>query len=262
MRSPFVTLRALAPWIACLVMLPGCTADGEELGVSTAEVSKAREALDRPVDRALVAAFLIVDGVYNTELTAPFDVFEHTRHHAPPGIEVFTVSPDGGEVVTAEGLRLVADHSFESAPVPDILVVPSAENSRDSDLENRRLIDWVRDTGDSARFVMSLCWGAFVLAEAGLLDDRSCTTFPSDYERFARRFPTATLHVNASYVHDDRMITSQGGVRSYDAAMYLVDLIFGTETATAVGRGLLIAWPPPHDSLAVSDPVYQRQAGY
>ena len=247
------------PLLLGLSLLPGCRVVGEEV-VAGSRPAAAREALDLPAERALLAGFLIVDGVYNTELVAPLDVFEHTRHHAPPGIEVFTVSPEGGEVVTAEGLRIVADHSFASAPQPDILVVPSARESRGSDLEDRAMIDWVRSTGASARFVVSLCWGAFVLAEAGLLDGRSCTTFPSDYQLFAERFPAAVLRVNASYVHDGKTITSQGGVKSYDAAMYLVDLLFGTDTAQRVGSGLLIPWPPGGSSLAVSDPVYLRQA--
>lgn len=205
-------------------------------------------------NRALRAAFLIVDGVYNTELMAPYDVFEHTRYHDPAGrgIEVFTVSPDGLEIVTAEGLRIVPDHSFATAPAADILVVPSAEHSRDSDLENAELIAWVRATGQQARHVMSLCWGAFVLAQAGLLDDRACTTFPGDYARFATAFPELDLRFNVSFVHDGNRLTSQGGARSYEAAMYLVDHLFGQQVAAGVGRGLLIPWPPtPADRPAI-----------
>jgi transcriptional regulator GlxA family with amidase domain len=192
----------------------------------------------------LRAGFLIVDGVYNTELMAPWDVFQHTVYQTQPGIQVFTVSPDGEMVTTAEGLRILPDHGFDDAPPIDILVVPSAENSRGGDLENREMIDWVRRTGERAQVVMSLCWGAFVLAEAGLLDGRSCTTFPRDYKTFAERFPDTDLHVNVSFVHDGKALTSEGGARSYDAAMYLVDRLLGEEVAKGVGGGLLIPWPP------------------
>jgi transcriptional regulator GlxA family with amidase domain len=202
-----------------------------------------------PSDRPLRAGFLVVDGVYNSELMAPYDVLHHTVFHTEgrgrgPGIEVFTVSPDGRPVTTFEGLRLVPHHSFESAPPVDVLVVPSAEGSMGRDLENRRMIDWVRTTAAEARFVLSLCDGAFVLAEAGLLDGRSATTFPADYEAFAARFPAVKLRINVSYVHDGELLTSQGGARSYDVAMHLVDLLYGEEVARAVGQGLLLPWPP------------------
>ncbi|MGB3565344.1 MAG: DJ-1/PfpI family protein [Thermoanaerobaculia bacterium] len=202
--------------------------------------------LQIPRDRPLRAGFLIVDGVYNTELTAPYDVFQHTSAHlgAGSGIEVFTVSPDGGEVTTAEGLRIVPHYSFETAPPIDILVVPSGEHSRDADRQNRDLIQWVSKTGAQAHFVVSLCWGAFILAEAGLLDGHSCTTFPGDYRPFAEAFPDLDLRINVTFVHDGRVLTSEGGAHSYDVAMYLVDLLFGEEVAKGIGQGLLIPWPP------------------
>lgn len=191
-------------------------------------------------------AFLVVDGVYGTELTAPYDVLEHAARLVDRPVEVFTVSPDGGEVVTAEGLRLLPAHSFGDAPPADVLVVPSAEHSRDTDLDDQELVAWVAETGARAEHVLSLCWGAFVLARAGLLDGHAATTFPADYPRFAEAFPEVDLRVNVSFVHDRDAITSQGGTRSYEAAMYLVDHLFGRDVARRVGEGLLISWPPHH----------------
>lgn len=218
--------------------------------------------LDLPPDRPLRAGFLLVDGVYNTELMAPWDVFQHTRYHADPhpGIEVFTVAATLAPVTTAEGLRILPDHTFASAPSLDILVVPSAENSRDSDRENEEMINWVRQAGSEARFVMSLCWGAFILAEAGLLDDHVCTTFPEDLRFFVEAFPDLDLRINVSFVHDGRVLTSQGGARSYDVAMYLVDLLFGEQVARGIGSGLLIEWPPAPENRYpfVSDPRLMR----
>ena len=111
---------------------------------------------ESPMPRAATSVgFLVVDGVYNTELIAPFDVFEHAGHHLPAGrsLEVFTVSPDGAEVETAEGLRLRPDYGFATAPPIDVLVVPSAEGSRDGDLEDEALIAWVAATGARAQTV-------------------------------------------------------------------------------------------------------------
>ena len=201
---------------------------------------------DLPADRPLRAAFLVVDGVYDTELMAPYDVFHHTRFHTGdrPAIEPYLVSPDGEPVVTFEGIRIVPHHGFDDAPAPDVLVVPSAEGSMDADLEDERMIAWVRETGAAARWVVSLCDGAFVLARAGLLDGHAATTFPADYDRFAELFPRVDLRINVSFVRDRKMLTSQGGVRSYDVAMHLVDHLYGERVAARVGAGLLIPWPP------------------
>lgn len=185
--------------------------------------------------------FLIVDGVYNTELVAPFDVFQHVGRGAGPP-RVFTVALHEEPVRTAEGLRITPDYVLEEAPSIDVLVVPSAENSMGSDLENERLIRWVRETGRNARHVMSLCWGAFVLAEAGLLDGIAATTFPSDQDRLQERFPDIRVKKNVSFVDAGHALTSVGGVKSYELAMYLVETLYGVEAARDIAGGLLIDW--------------------
>ncbi len=270
--SPRISRIIVVSNALAALLVAGCAAaqgpaavgpEGGGLDRPSAPVS-GRAALDLPTDRPLRAGFLVVDGVYNTELVAPFDVLQHTAFHARPhpGIEVFTVSPDGGVVTTAEGLRILPDHGFDDAPPIDILVVPSAEGSRDRDLEKGEMIEWVRRTGEGARFAMSLCWGAFVLAEAGLLDGHAVTTFPGDYERFAQAFPGLDLRVNVSFVHDGKVLTSEGGARSYGVAMYLVDLLYGEEVAKKVGSGLLLPWPPEPQSRPpfVSDPTYRLRS--
>lgn len=206
-------------------------------------------AADLPKDRPLRAGILVVDGVYNTELAAPFDVLHHTRFHTQPGLHVFTVSPNGGPVTTFEGLKITPDHSFANAPPIDILVVPSTRGSMDADLQNQALIDWVRTAGAEARHVLSLCDGAFVLAKAGLLQGIPVTTFPDDYGRFSQMFPNLDLRINVSFVDAGKVITSQGGARSYEAAMHLVDRLYGQQVAEGIGKGLLVPWPPDPDTM-------------
>ncbi len=200
--------------------------------------------IEIPADRPLRAGFLIVDGVYNSELMAPYDILQHTIFHVQPGIEVFTVSPDGEPVETFEGLTISAHYSFETAPPIDILIVPSAEGSMDSDLENVEMMEWVAKVGAEASYIMSLCDGSFVFAAAGLLDGLAVTTFPGDQDRFEATFPDLDLRREISFVHDENALTSQGGARSYDVALYLVDHLYGTRVATGVAGGLVIAWPP------------------
>lgn len=192
--------------------------------------------------RELAVGFLIVDGVYDTELMAPFDVFQHTTFHAEPGMRVFTVAPTREPVRTFEGLRILPDFDLESAPPIDVLVVPSAEHSMDSDLEDAALIEWVRTTGQRAKFVLSLCDGAFVVAQAGLLDRRACTTFPSDVDRMREMFPQLSIREGVSFVHDGAMLTSAGGAKSFDAALYLCELLYGRKAAAGIARGLCIDW--------------------
>lgn len=189
--------------------------------------------------------FLVIDKVYNSELMAPYDVFHHTVFHTKPGMRVFTIALKPGTVTTFEGLKLQPDYSIANAPSVDVLVIPSAEHNMDSDLKNTQLREWVRKKTDAAQYVVTLCDGAFILANTGLLNGKKATTFPSDLDTFRKLFPKVDTQENYSFVHDGKFLTSQGGAKSYDVAMYLVDFLYGEKVATGVGKGLILPWKNP-----------------
>lgn len=193
----------------------------------------------------LNVAFLIMDGVYNTELTAPFDIFHHTRfREGIKPMNVFLVADRNSPVVTFEGLVLYPDYNYlnEDLPSIDILVVPSAEHHLDTDLENEEMIDFVARTASTASYVMSLCDGAFVLARAGLLDNAVSTTFPGDVDRYRKMFPDLEVVEDVLFVHDGKYITSTGGAKSFEAALYLAEVLYGPQVARRLADGLAIDW--------------------
>lgn len=193
-------------------------------------------------DPRLQVGFLLLDGIYGSELVAPHDVFQHTVFHTEPGMRVFTVGRSHRPVTSFEGLVIVPDYSLDDAPRIDVLVVPSAEHNLDTDLDDARLIDWVRRVGEDADHLLSICDGAFVLAQAGLLEQCACTTFPSDIGAFRERFPQLDVREDVTFVVDGKAITGVGGAKSYEPAFWLVEHLYGAETARNVGKGLVIDW--------------------
>lgn len=194
-------------------------------------------------DKELNVGFLMINGVYNSELMAPYDVFHHTlfREGIKP-MKVFTVAPTLDTIISFEGLKLIPDYTFENVPEIDVLVVPSAEHNMDSDLEDETLINFVKTSGEKAQYIISLCDGAFVLGKAGLLDGLNATTFPGDIEPFRQMFSQIKVHENVSFIHDGKAITSAGGAKSYDAALYLVERLYGRQHAIDDASGICIDW--------------------
>ena len=190
-------------------------------------------------------AFLIMEGVYNTELTAPYDIFQHTifRDGIKP-MNTFLVANTKTPITTFEGVRLIPDFDYTQDKLPhiDILVVPSAEHHLDTDLEDDIMINWVADVGNQATYVTSHCDGAFVLAKAGLLDEAASTTFPSDIQAYKDMFPSLDVRDSTLFVHDGKFITSAGGAKSFEAALYLVEEMYGPEIAKSIAKGLVIDW--------------------
>ncbi|WP_299245740.1 DJ-1/PfpI family protein [uncultured Aquimarina sp.] len=190
-------------------------------------------------------AFLIMDGTYNTEFTAPFDIFQHTQYRKNiKQMNVFTVANTDAPITTFEGVRIIPDYNYlkDALPKIDILVVPSAEHHLDTDLEDTAMIDFVKKVDQTAIYMTSHCDGAFVLAKAGVLSDVVSTTFPSDIDKMRNMFPDLDIRKDVLFVHDGKYITSAGGAKSFEAALYLCEYLYGVEIAKSLAGGLVIDW--------------------
>ncbi|MEM7161839.1 MAG: DJ-1/PfpI family protein [Bacteroidota bacterium] len=209
----------------------------------TNEVERGMEEVpSKEPQKILNAAFLIMDGVYNTELTAPMDILQHSKYRHEHYIDVFTVAEQRDTVISFEGLKIIPDYTFSDHPSIDMLIVPSAEHHLDSDLENELMINWVKEIDKDAEWMMSLCDGAFVLAKAGLLEGVNCTTFPSDIDQLQRDFPKLIAHKDVLFVHEGKYITSVGGARSFEPALYLHHLLYGDSLTKKTAGGLVLDW--------------------
>lgn len=190
-------------------------------------------------------AFLIMDGTYNTELTAPYDIFQHTIYRKNiKSMNVFTVANTNAAITTFEGIRILPDFNYlkDSIPQIDILIVPSAEHHLDSDLEDEKMINFIKKVDKNALFITSHCDGAFVLAMAGLLNNSVSTTFPGDIDKMRKMFPNLDIRKEILFVHDGKYITSAGGAKSFEAALYLCEYLYGKNIARSLAKGLVIDW--------------------
>ncbi|NNF02922.1 MAG: hypothetical protein HKN17_00540 [Rhodothermales bacterium] len=220
------------------------TTDGQRLTDPVAIRSVRRKG------RVRRAGFVVTPGVYNSELMAPYDIFHHTIFRDDTAyIEPFVVSADGGPIMTFEGLTVDAHHSFESAPPIDILVIPSTVGSMDRDLGDEAFMTWLARAVDRAEWVVTLCDGSFPLAATGRLAGRTATTFPGDRDRFAEMFPEIEVRRDARFVVDGKFVTSVGGAMSYEPALWLVEHLYGRESAELTAEGMVWDWNPesvPH----------------
>jgi transcriptional regulator GlxA family with amidase domain len=202
--------------------------------------------IDPPLENERIpiqTGFVVVDGVYNSELIAPLDILQHSlyrknRHY----FRTFVISPAGKPVKTAEGLTIHADYSFENAPDLDVLVIPSTTGSMGKDLDNKAYMKYIAAKVKQASAVITLCDGAFPLAQTGVLNGLYATTFPGDQEAFAVKYPEVNVVTDVWFVAHDKFITGVGGARSYEPALYLAHRWFDQAYARRLAQGLVIDW--------------------
>ncbi|MFC4632322.1 DJ-1/PfpI family protein [Dokdonia ponticola] len=221
--------------------------DNQEKKSAGVDTKQGRSTKTKPtlIEGRYNVAFLIMDGTYNTELTAPFDIFQHTQYRENiKQMNVFTVANTLDPIRTFEGMYLLPDFDYTAPNLPniDILVIPSAEHHLDTDLEDQVMLNFVKKVDENALFMTSHCDGAFVLAKAGLLDGKVSTTFPSDIDKMRETFPQLDIRKEVLFVHDGKYITSAGGAKSFEAALYLSEHLYGAEIARSLAGGLVIDW--------------------
>jgi transcriptional regulator GlxA family with amidase domain len=186
---------------------------------------------------------LLFDDVEELDFGGPWEVFAFLRAQRPELCGVYTVSERGGEVRCAKGLRVLADHSFETAPQPDVLVIPGGHGRR-REVTNPRAIDFIRTLAGRAEVTASVCTGAFLLEKAGLLTGRKATTYWAATDEL-RALGTAHV-VEARWVDDGNILTAAGVSAGIDMSLYLVGRFWGPEVARFVQKGIEYFPAPPY----------------
>jgi transcriptional regulator GlxA family with amidase domain len=176
---------------------------------------------------------IVFDGVQSLDVVGPLEVFAHAD-----GYEITTASPCGGLVRTSSGLRLAPDTSLrELTGPPDVLIVPGGPGARRRDPE---LVTWLRRHAREAARLASVCTGAFLLAEAGLLTGRRVTTHWEYWAELAAEYPDVSVDPEPVFVKDGSLATSAGVTAGIDLALALVEDDLGRDAALAVARALVM----------------------
>ena len=177
------------------------------------------------------------------DVTGPVEVFSiasRLARKADQRYQIEVVAPTVGALRTWSGLGLVADRDLAHATRPiDTLIVAGGPGVQDA-LRNRALVGWIRRTARRARRVASVCTGAFLLAEAGLLDGRRATTHWSACDELARRHPRVRVEKDPIFVREGAVSTSAGVTAGIDLALDLVDEDLGRGIALEVARWLVL----------------------
>jgi transcriptional regulator GlxA family with amidase domain len=188
---------------------------------------------------------LLFDDVEELDFAGPWEVLKATTQHLFPEDRVVTIAPEQRPIRCAKGLRVLPDHCFADAPPLDVVLVPGGQGTR-REVSNPVLIDWLRKTGASCRWVTSVCTGALLLHEAGFLRGRRCTTHWAFVETLRQRGGDTTVLDGVRYVRDGNVLTAAGVSAGIDMALWLVGQLYGADVARKVQRGIQYDPAPPY----------------
>jgi len=190
-------------------------------------------------------AMVVFPGFQVLDAVGPMEVFSSARrlleHRGePPPYAVTLLAREAGPVRSSGGLAVVADRGLADAPEDvDTLLVSGGDGVYDA-AKDPALVGWLVARAGRVRRLASVCTGAFLLAEAGLLDGREATTHWSRCEALARGYPGVTVQPDAIYVRSDAVWTSAGVTAGMDLALALVEVDLGRAVALEVARWMVL----------------------
>lgn len=188
-----------------------------------------------PVKVAVIA----FEGISAFHLSVPCLVFQDVFIEQQPKFSVSLCSVSGTEFSSGSGFGISIEEGIERARDCDIIVVPSWPNSLPQ--VPKALIDELILCHSQGKTIVGLCLGAFVLAEAGLLDGRKATTHWAFSQQFKERFPLVKFDEQPLFIDNESTITSAGTAAALDCCLHIVRKVCGTEVATQLARIMVTA---------------------
>ena len=202
------------------------------------------------------------------DVVGPLEVFSRSSRlltdegRSGDAYTVELLGPARGAFRTSSGVRLQADRRFDDPgpPIDTLLIAGGRGTARQ--IGNPRLLSWIRRMSLRVRRLASICTGAFLLAEAGLLDGRRATTHWASCPEFAARYPRVALEPDTIYVKDGAVYTSAGVTAGMDLALALVEEDHGRDIALATARHLVMYLCRPGGQSQFSAQLAVQLAGH
>ncbi|SEI24753.1 helix-turn-helix domain-containing protein [Pseudomonas asplenii] len=189
-------------------------------------------------------AVIAFNGISPFHLSVPTLVFAEQREGIDmPRFSLKVCGFEDGPLSTAAGFDIQVHHGLEVLEQADVIIMPSWRDTEERPPEP--LLEALRQADAKGTRIVGLCLGAFVLAEAGLLDGRKATTHWNWAAAFTRRYPRVLLDADVLYAESAHLLTSAGTAAGLDCCLYLMQQLCGAEVTHKVARRLVVA---PHRS--------------
>jgi putative intracellular protease/amidase len=182
-------------------------------------------------------AILIFEGVQIIDYSGPFEAF------ADAGYDVFAVGATRDPVTTAagDGEKIIPKYTFDDAPQADLVVIPGGGYEAPADSP---AVAWIKRESEGAGHVMSVCNGAFTLANTGLLDGLTATTTAGNIARLRRDYPKLKVVNDVRVVDNGKILTTAGLSAGIDGALHMIEVMDGRDRAQSTALTMEYDWRP------------------
>lgn len=208
-------------------------------------VKISREERKRELSRKpITVAFYLQDGIEVLDFAGPMEVFAYA------GFKVFTVSKTKDPIISQGILKIIPEYSIDTAPPADMIAFFGGNSGNGFD---DKVIAWLKSRENTTEYFFSVCTGAFALGKAGILDNKTATTFHLSIENLKKSFPKTNVVADARFVDNGNVITTAGISAGIDGALHLVAKLRGERAARETAAYMEYDKWIPKEGLILSD---------
>jgi len=172
--------------------------------------------------KPITVAFYLQDGIEVLDFAGPMEVFAYA------GFKVFTVSKTKDPIISQGILKVIPDYSIDNAPPSDMIAFFGGNTGKGFD---DKVIAWLKSREKNTQYFFSVCTGAYALAKAGLLDNKTATTFHLSLDNLQKTYPKIDVRKDVRFVDNGTVITTAGISAGIDGALHLVAKLKGEQAA-------------------------------
>jgi len=188
--------------------------------------------------------FLLFDQLQLLDISGPMDALDSANQHlirqgAEPAFELITLALNKRSLKSESGLALTAEASFQQVEQLDWLIIPGGKGTR-AVMNCDKTMSWINQIADKATRIISICTGAYVLAQTGLLEGKRCCSHWRFIDDLVQQFPTINFEAEPLFITDGKLCSSGGLTAGIDLTLSLIQQELGKGTAQATARDLVM----------------------
>jgi transcriptional regulator GlxA family with amidase domain len=188
------------------------------------------------MDKKIKVGIFLFNEVEVLDFAGPFEVFSLASKNNEKLFEVITIGETGELISARNGLKVIPMANFKDKLNLDILIIPGGYGAEEIEINNQIAINWIKEQKDKVKILASVCTGAFLLAESGILDNKSATTHWMDIDRLEREYPKIKIIKNLKFVDEDNIITSGGISAGINMSFHIIKRLLGVDIAISTAK--------------------------
>lgn len=178
------------------------------------------------------------------DFAGPFEVFSlaESIENQEKIFNVFTVSETGELISARNGLEVKPRYSFETCPPADILIIPGGYGAEQIEIRNSAVLSWIKKMSTEVQVIASVCTGAFLLAESGVITDHAVTTHWMDLDRLQSDYPDLKVMKNRKFMGQGKIFTAAGISSGIELSLHLIKRFTNFNVAEKTAKRMEYSW--------------------